>query len=98
MPRLILTEHARKRMAQRNVSMAQICFIVEYGQQTHCAGAIFVTLRRKDIPASLRPQNEFGRLEGTTVVLSRREPVIMTVWRNRRRGLPYIRRKPRHCC
>lgn len=95
---LPLTHHARLRMAQRNVSPAQLSFILEHGQEAHCAGAILVTLRRKDIPAELQKQNEFACLEGVTVVLSREEPVVMTVWRNRRQGLRHIRDKPRYNC
>jgi hypothetical protein len=93
-----ITNHARLRMAQRNVSLAQLSFILEHGQEVHCAGAVLITLRRKDIPEELQTQNEFTRLEGVTVVLSREESVVMTVWRNRRQGLRHIRDKPRYSC
>ena len=93
-----ISSHARRRMAQRNVSVRQISFILGYGHAAHCAGAILVTLRHKDIPSELRARDEFARLEGVTVVLSRAAPVVQTVWRNRRNGLRRIRHKPRYTC
>lgn len=95
---LIITDHARQRMAQRNVSKQQLSFILEHGQETHCAGARLVYLRRKDIPESCRRVDKFARLEGVTVVLSSDSPTVMTLWRNRRHGLRHIRRKPRYSC
>ncbi|MCB8922202.1 MAG: DUF4258 domain-containing protein [Ardenticatenaceae bacterium] len=94
----IITNHARRRMAQRNVSEAQISFILSYGEEIHCAGARLVHLRHKDIPQPFRKVNEFTRLIGSTVVMSITEPVIMTVWRNRRRGLRHIHHKPSYSC
>jgi hypothetical protein len=95
---LPITDHARLRMAQRNVSFDQLSFILEHGQEVHGAGAILITLRRKDIPLELQMEDEFARLEGVTVVLSREESVILTIWRNRRQGLRHIRDKPRYSC
>ncbi len=93
-----MTNHARLRMAQRNISERQLSFIMEHGKEIHCAGARLVHLRRKDIPRQLRKIDEIRRLEGVTVVLSRESSTIMTVWRNRRRGLQHIRHKPRYSC
>ncbi|HIP73707.1 MAG TPA: DUF4258 domain-containing protein [Anaerolineae bacterium] len=95
---LVITDHARQRMARRNVSKQQLSFILEHGEETHCAGARLVHLRRKDIPEPLRRVDKFARLEGVTVVLSSDSPTVMTVWRNRRHGLRRIRHKPRYSC
>lgn len=95
---LDITEHARKRMAQRNVSENEVSFILEHGQMTHCAGAILVTCRRKDIPKNKLVLDEFRRLDGVTIVMSRENSAIMTVWRNRKQGLRHIRHKPRYRC
>lgn len=92
---IIYTNHAIKRMAQRNVSENQVSFILKHGYAVHRAGAVLVSLRDKDIPKKLRADNQFARLAGTTVVLSREEPIILTVWRNRDKGLQHIRQKPR---
>lgn len=95
---IFFTKHALKRMAQRNVSAKQISFILGYGKEIHSAGARLVHLRCKDIPESFRKTDKFARLEGVTVVLSITDPVVMTVWRNRRHGIHHIRRKPRRTC
>lgn len=95
---LIFTNHAQRRMAQRNVSKQQVSFILEHGEETHCAGARFVHLRRKDIPKPLVKVDAFARLEGVTVVLSSEGQTILTLWRNRRQGSRHIRRKPRYSC
>ena len=90
---IILTHHARLRMAQRNVSTNQVWFILAHGHRCHRAGVIHVHLRRKDIPADAKRQ--FACLEGTTVVLNREGTAVMTVWRNREKGMRHISRKPR---
>ena len=88
-----ITQHARQRMAQRNVSMSDINCILAYGCYTHCAGAIQVHLRDKDIPVAQKAQKRWSRLQGTTVVLSRDESSIITVWRNRQKGFRHLQRK-----
>lgn len=93
-----LTAHAQLRMCQRNVTNEQLSFILRHGQQHHCAGAILVTLRRKDIPKNHAAQSKFTYLEGTTIVLSRDAPTVLTIWRNKGKGLQHIRHKPRYSC
>ncbi|MBE2225108.1 MAG: DUF4258 domain-containing protein [Anaerolineae bacterium] len=95
---VVYTHHARQRMAQRNVSEAQISFILEHGEEIHCAGARLVHLRRKDIPEHIRKVDTFARLEGVAVVLSNTDPIILTVWRNRSHSSRHIRHKPRYSC
>lgn len=86
------THHLKQRMAQRNISPDDLDFVLQYGKEFHCAGAVHVHLRRRDIPA--RWQNEYARLEGTTVILSQDEAVAITVYRNRQSGPRRIKRKP----
>ena len=93
---LIFTKHALKRMAQRNVSTTEISFILAHGTEINCAGARLVHLKCKDIPKSVCHDDQFARLQGSTVVLSKESPVVMTVWRNRQKGLRHISHKPRH--
>jgi hypothetical protein len=86
-----LTAHALRRAAQRNLSVADIHYVLAHGALHYAAGAAIVYLRKADIP---RPdRQEFGRLEGTAVVLTPDRTLIITVWRNRRRGARHIRRK-----
>ncbi len=83
--------HAEKRMAQRNVSFEDIVFVLEHGRKLHKAGAVFFFLRKCDI--SQKRRRQFGRLEGTVVVLSRETTTIITVYRNRQKGLRRVKRK-----
>jgi len=88
-----LTDHARQRMAQRNMSCKDVGYIMDYGQVLHRSGAVFIHLGHKDIPTEDRGDPAIARLEGATVVLGDSESVVLTVWRNREQGLRHIRRK-----
>jgi hypothetical protein len=88
------TEHAGQRMAQRNLSFDDVHFVLRHGQKLHRAGVIIYFLRGRDIPAV--EWRRMSRLEGTVVVVSRDGAAIVTVYRNRRRGLPHIKQKPRY--
>lgn len=85
------TNHAEQRMAQRNVSLRDVQYVLEHGQKLHRAGAVFFYLGKCDIPKTQRQRAD--RLEGTVVVLSRDMPLILTVYRNRQDGLGRIKKK-----
>jgi hypothetical protein len=87
----VFTHHAEWRMAQRNLCLEDILFVLDHGERLYRAGAIFFYLRKCDIPKDLR--RKFGRLEGTTVVMSREMPLVLTVYRNRQKGLRHVKRK-----
>ncbi len=86
-------DHAKKRMAQRNLSLQDVHFVIKHGQELHRAGAVFFFLRKRDIPEKLQVDSTYTRLEGTVVVVSRHTPLITTVYRNRKHGLGHIKRK-----
>lgn len=90
-----MTNHATRRAAQRNLSLADICFVLHYGQVFHRAGAIHICLRRKDLPVETQHDQRLHQLVGTVLVLNRRQTHILTLYRNRQRGLRHIKRKPR---
>lgn len=90
-----ITQHASWRMAQRNLSQQDVHFILRYGQKLHRAGAIIFYLRQRDIPPDKQADKSYARLEGTAVVTNRHFSRILTVYRNRRRGLQQIKQKPR---
>lgn len=92
--RIALTTHAQQRMAQRNLSLPDIEFILHYGQHFHRAGVVFFYLRRKDIPTDMLREKSIAQLEGVAVVCSSDSPTVVTVWRNRESGLRSIKRKP----
>ena len=77
------TQHAQLRMAQRNLSLDDISFVITYGTPSRRAGALHIVLRDKDIPRS--ESRTFARLEGTVVLLDDTETVVETAYRGDRR-------------
>ncbi len=61
---LVLTEHARQRMAQRNLTSSDISYIIKHGKEVHRAGAILITLRKCDISKSARQNTSITHLSG----------------------------------
>lgn len=84
--------HAARRMRQRGLSHADVAYVMKHGQKWHVADAVIFFLRNKDMPYEDRHLLE--RLCGTAVVVARTNPVVITVWRNRKQGLQHIKRKP----
>lgn len=85
------TDHVLLRMPQRNVSWHDMHFVLQYGQRYYKTGIIHVFLGYRDIPKELR--REYGRLEGTTVLVNQNTNTIITVYRDREGGANYIRRQ-----
>lgn len=69
-------------MAQRNISMSEVGFVIGYGKQSNDKGAVLFHLRKKDIPQELRPDPAISRLEGISVVASKDTGSIITVYRD----------------
>lgn len=88
-----LSHHARQRAAQRNLSPAELRYVIRHGQRFHRAGALIFFLRDRDVPEADRGDDERRRLVGTAVVLSSDGRQVLTAWRNRRNGLQRIKRK-----
>lgn len=76
-----LSDHANLRSAQRNVSYAEIVFIVEHGKRLRNTGVVFVQLRMKDVPDTLPPNHPYRRLVGSTVVLCGCGQLVITLYR-----------------
>jgi hypothetical protein len=89
-----LTDHSELRMSQRNLSLDDVNYVMTYGQKLHRAGALIFFLRKRDIPAWDLPSSRLTRLAGTAVVASRDGRVVITAWRNLKRGLSHIKVKP----
>jgi hypothetical protein len=87
------TAHGRSRCTQRNLSDADVQFVMDYGRHTWCAGALHVFLGRHDMPGSTAARR-FSHLEGTVLVFARATdaPMLITAYRNRR-GFKAIRSK-----
>lgn len=94
-PTIHYTAHALSRSAQRNLSFADVEFVLAYGRRTYCAGALHVFLARRDIPADKGLHQRFGHLEGTVLVLvpsDGNDLTLVTAYRNRR-GFKAVRAK-----
>lgn len=87
-----LSRHGAERAAQRNISPEDMDFVLQYGQEIHRSGAIFVFLGRRDIPESMARRSRADRLVGTTILLSSDEECVITAYRNRK-ALREIKRK-----
>lgn len=80
--------HAVRRMAQRNLTFADIYTVIRLGQKIYRAGAIFYFLGRRDVPEGKEKRLE--KLIGTTVI--RHKNSVVTAYRNRR-AIGTIKRK-----
>jgi hypothetical protein len=83
---LRLTQHAKKRMAQRNISLRDLHIVLMYAREEHKAGAIVLFLGKSDIPADLYRQSDISRLEGTTVFVTPDLSQVITVYRSGKNG------------
>jgi hypothetical protein len=91
------THHVQLRQAQRNISDQDVAFVLCFGRQIHCAGALHVFLGRRDLPADRRLRRRFERLVGTVLVLCHDGEilVLVTAYRNRN-ALRELRRKGKY--
>ena len=83
---LNLTKHAILRMAQRNISLVDLEYILEHGERLHKTGVTIYILRKRDILQSDRKKSEITRLEGTIVLtgFSQGENLeVITMYRNK---------------
>ena len=85
--------HSEERAAQRNLTREEIEYVLQFGKRYHCNGGLAYFLREKDLPPSDHRRTFCTRLIGTSVVLSNDRLLIITVWRNRKNGLKWLRKK-----
>jgi hypothetical protein len=93
----IVSHHADRRLAQRNLSFEDVRYVFAHGRMHHAGKALFVHLGLRDIPADHLRDDHLRRLEGTVLVL---DPTtgqhLTTAYRNRRKGSRDIKRKSKH--
>jgi hypothetical protein len=73
-------------MAQRNISLSDIEYVLEYGECIHATGAVVYILRMRDIPDEDRNKSKITRLEGTVILIGSKEDgksEIITAYRNK---------------
>ena len=90
------SRHAKIRAAQRNLSVNEIGYVITYGKKFHKAGALIYYLRKRDIPGWDCADPQWARLAGTAVIMAKDGRRVITVWRNRSKGLKRIKRKPEY--
>lgn len=86
-----ITQHACQRMAQRNIDLGELLFVMRFGRKEFRTGVIFYFLGERDLPPGVG--ETYKRLVGTTVVL--KGDFVTTVYRNPK-GLRKIKRKSKH--
>ncbi len=96
------TNHAGKRMCQRNLSSDDVEFILKHACPQYRTGIRFYRLLKKDLPRDLEGNSPRRRLVGTTVLVCQCDCVI-TAYRNEqahkrdRRKTPYDYRDCINC-
>lgn len=85
------SRHAHIRCAQRQIHPDSVAFIKKHGQKIRRTGIIFYFLRRRDIPETLRCDDQFAKLEGATLLISQ-DGTLITAYRNPK-GLKAILKK-----
>ncbi len=76
-----LSQHAKHRSAQRNLSKEDIHFVLTHGEHEHGAGVIFCQLHRKNIPNDTPGNHRYRQLVGTTLVLCTCGEFVVTLYR-----------------
>ncbi|AXJ02431.1 protein of unknown function (DUF4258) [Cyclonatronum proteinivorum] len=94
--RIVLSDHARTRMAQRGISPLAVKLAITRGVCIRKQGLVFRVLRGKDIPPSISPHTR-GRIKNTVVVTKTDTDtgtcLVLTTYRNDK-ALKHIRLKP----
>ena len=80
------SKHAILRMAQRNISLRDLEYVLIHGERVYRTGATIYVLRKRDIPQNDRKKSEIARLEGTAVLIDSTPGgnlEIITMYRNK---------------
>ena len=82
----ILSKHATLRMAQRNISLRDLEYVLKHGEHIYRTGVAIYILRKRDILQRDRKTSKITRLEGTVVLtgfLQDGTREIITIYRNK---------------
>lgn len=86
-----MSHHAQKRKDRRWITDKAIAIALKHGIRIHRAGALFIFLRKKDLPKSIS-SSYASKLEGITILIDSKSKEIITVYKNKE-GLRDIKRK-----
>jgi hypothetical protein len=73
-------------MAQRNISLSDLEYVLDHGERIYKTGVPIYVLRKRDIMQSDRKNSEITRLEGTVVLSEHWQDgtlEIITIFRNK---------------
>lgn len=90
---MFLSEHAKQRMAQRNISAKELEFVFQYGRKLYRGGVEIYFLAMRDLPEKFIKYEQ--RLVGTTVISH--NDVIITIYRDQH-ALRRVKRLPKRRC
>ena len=82
---LNLSQHAVLRMAQRNLSLRDLDYVLDHGERIYKTGVTIYVLRKRDISENDRKKSEITRLEGTVVLTGFKKDgtlEVITTYRN----------------
>ncbi len=85
------TRHYQQRAGQRSLRTSNEEFVMAWGRETQAAGAVHMTVLRRDLPGGLRDSREARRAEGWIIVLSE-DGALLSCYR-RMDAPAYLRRK-----
>jgi hypothetical protein len=88
-----MSYHSTVRAEQRSLTIEEIEYVIQFGKRYFCKGALVYYLRARDLPAADRHHDQWTDLNGTAVVLSPDWRRVITVWRNRKEGQKWLRKR-----
>ncbi len=94
---LQMSDHSEVRAAQRSLRPEELEYVLHFGKRYYCEGARVYYLRRKDLHPADRRSGAIARLVGTAVVIAWDSQTVITVWRNRKGGLKFLRSRRERC-
>ncbi len=94
------TAHARRRCAQRNLSLEAVDYVLANGAAVDRTGVTFYVLRERDLPPAHLRADAVTKLVGTTLLVARDGALITAyrrpdAYRHARKKAAYRRRKNR---
>ncbi len=94
---LQMSDHSEQRAAQRSLRPEELEYVLHFGKRYYCEGARVYFLRKKNLHPTDRRNGEITRLVGTAVVVAWDSQTVITVWRNRKGGLKFLRSRRERC-
>jgi len=76
-----VSSHANGRCGQRNLSPAQVAYILAHATEVHRTGISFFILRRRDMPVADHRIDRYAKLNGA-VLLVARDWTLVTAYRH----------------